>query len=114
MPRLPTPLVAQPALEAYDILGIILQCSNRSCCRQAWFDATIVVGRTVPELQSQARWSHCDQRGALVEAKRLIEAWRRDYNESRPHMAHNGQSPGEFVRNAGLCHGGKVEIAAGF
>ena len=51
---------------------------------------------------------------SLVESKRLIEAWRRDYNESRPHMAHNGQSPAEFARNVGLCHGGKVKIAAGF
>ena len=51
---------------------------------------------------------------SLTEARRLIEAWRRDYNESRLHMAHNGQSPGEFARNAGLCHGGKVKIAAGF
>jgi|TARA_R100001198_G_scaffold24328_1_gene12722 putative transposase len=51
---------------------------------------------------------------SLAEVKRLIEAWRRDYNESWPHMAHNGQSPAEFARNVGLCHGGKVKIAAGF
>jgi putative transposase len=35
---------------------------------------------------------------SLAEAKRLTEAWRRDDNESRPHMAHNGQSPSEFAR----------------
>ncbi|HAF69037.1 MAG TPA: hypothetical protein DCL16_07935 [Acidimicrobiaceae bacterium] len=51
---------------------------------------------------------------SLAEARRLIEAWRRDSNESRLHMAHNGQSPDEFARNAGLCHGGKVKIATGF
>jgi putative transposase len=51
---------------------------------------------------------------SLAEVKRLIEAWRRDYNESWPHMAHNGQSPDEFARNASLCHGGKVKIATGF
>lgn len=51
---------------------------------------------------------------SLSEARRLIEAWRQDYNECRPHMAHNGQSPAEFARNAGLCHDGKVKIAAEF
>ncbi|HAW56954.1 MAG: transposase [Hyphomonas sp.] len=51
---------------------------------------------------------------SLAEARRLIEAWRRDSNESRLHMAHNGQSPDEFARNASLCHGGKVKIATGF
>jgi len=34
----------------------------------------------------------------LDEAKAIVEAWRMDYNESRPHMAHNGVSPGEFAR----------------
>ena len=33
----------------------------------------------------------------LEEAKEIIEAWRRDYNQSRPHMALNGQSPAEFA-----------------
>lgn len=42
---------------------------------------------------------------SLAEAIRLVEAWRRDYNACRPHMAHNGQSPTEFARNNGLCHG---------
>jgi putative transposase len=35
---------------------------------------------------------------SLDEAKTIIEAWRIDYNESRPHMAHNGVPPGEFAR----------------
>lgn len=38
----------------------------------------------------------------LEEVKAIIEAWRRDYNESRPHMALNGQSPAEFAPAAGL------------
>jgi putative transposase len=38
----------------------------------------------------------------LEEAKAIIEAWRRDYNESRPHMALNGQSPAGFAPAAGL------------
>jgi putative transposase len=37
----------------------------------------------------------------LEEAKVIIEAWRRDYNESRPHMALNGQSPAGFAHAAG-------------
>lgn len=51
---------------------------------------------------------------SLEEARKLVEAWRRDYNESRPHMAHNGKSPAEFARISGLCQGGPVKIAAGF
>jgi len=51
---------------------------------------------------------------SLAEAKRLIEAWRRDDNESRPHMSHNGQSPSEFARNVGLCNGGKVKSTLDF
>jgi putative transposase len=43
----------------------------------------------------------------LEEAKEIIEAWRRDYNESRPHMALNGQSPAEFAPAAG--HGGRQQ-----
>jgi putative transposase len=39
---------------------------------------------------------------SLVEAKREIEAWRRDYNETRPHMALNDLTPGEFVRQHSL------------
>jgi putative transposase len=35
---------------------------------------------------------------SIAEAKRHAEAWRRDYNEGRPHMALNGLSPAEFAR----------------
>ena len=51
---------------------------------------------------------------SIDEAKELCEAWRRDYNESRPHMAHNGKTPAEFAEISGLCHSGQVQIAAGF
>lgn len=34
----------------------------------------------------------------LGEAKAIIEAWRRDYNESRPHSALKELAPAEFVR----------------
>ncbi len=51
---------------------------------------------------------------SITDAARLAEAWRRDYNDSRPHMAHNGKTPTEFAEISGLCHGGQVKIAAGF
>ena len=34
----------------------------------------------------------------LVEAQTIIEAWRRDYNEQRPHGALNGLTPREFAQ----------------
>ena len=51
---------------------------------------------------------------SLAEAQRLLEAWRRNYNETRPHMAHNGKTPAEFADISRPCHGGRVQIAAGF
>lgn len=41
---------------------------------------------------------------SLVEAKREIEAWRRDYNGSRPHMALKDLTPSEFARQYSLRH----------
>ena len=39
----------------------------------------------------------------LAEARRLIEAWRIEYNESRPHMALGNLPPLEYIRTqAGL------------
>lgn len=54
-------------------------------------------------------WFH-----SVAEAKRLAEAWRRHYNESRPHMAHKGQTPREFANLSSLCHRDDREMAAGF
>lgn len=34
----------------------------------------------------------------LAEAKQVIELWRREYNESRPHRALAEQTPSEFAR----------------
>lgn len=51
---------------------------------------------------------------SITDAAQLAEAWRRDYNDSRPHMAHNGKTPTECAEISGLCHGGQVKIAAGF
>ena len=33
----------------------------------------------------------------LSEAKEIIEAWRREYNESRPHRALGERTPAEFA-----------------
>jgi putative transposase len=34
---------------------------------------------------------------SLADAKQIIEAWRREYNESRPHRAHGERTPYEFT-----------------
>jgi putative transposase len=38
----------------------------------------------------------------LEEAKAIIEDWRRDYNENRPHSTLNDLAPAEFIRWAGV------------
>lgn len=35
--------------------------------------------------------------GSLKQARRIIEAWRLDYNSRRPHTSLNGLTPTEFV-----------------
>ena len=42
----------------------------------------------------------------------IIEAWRQDYNESRPHMTLNDQTPHEFAWNIGLLGDTKVSFDA--
>jgi putative transposase len=37
---------------------------------------------------------------SLDDARRKIEAWRQDYNESRPHSALQWATPAEFARQA--------------
>jgi putative transposase len=34
----------------------------------------------------------------LAEAKQIIEAWRQEYNESRPHRAHGERTPHEIAK----------------
>ena len=36
----------------------------------------------------------------LAEAQRLIEAWRIDYNENRPHIALGNKTPAEYLLQA--------------
>jgi putative transposase len=50
---------------------------------------------------------------SVSEAKHEIEAWRREYNESRPHMALMGLSPTEFAQKTGLCDEGQKLMAVG-
>jgi len=46
---------------------------------------------------------------SMADAKRKIEAWRRDYNESRPQEALGNRSPKEFALAAGTCASGKTD-----
>ena len=34
---------------------------------------------------------------SLEDARQTLEAWRREYNEERPHQALAGQTPAEFA-----------------
>lgn len=44
----------------------------------------------------------------LDEAKEKIEAWRIDYNESRPHQALTDLTPSEFARRSATCRSAEV------
>jgi len=50
---------------------------------------------------------------SIDEAAATVEAWRRDYNESRPHMALAGLTPREFSRQNGTSMHTEIEKAAG-
>jgi putative transposase len=40
---------------------------------------------------------------SLADARRIVEAWRRDYNQSRPHSSLGYRTPEEFRRGVGDC-----------
>jgi putative transposase len=40
---------------------------------------------------------------SLSEAKQIVEAWQREYNESRPHRALGERTPNEFAGQLGAC-----------
>lgn len=42
---------------------------------------------------------------SLQEAKRLVEAWREEYNEHRPHSSLDGKTPNEVAREEGNLNG---------
>lgn len=44
----------------------------------------------------------------LEEAKQKIEAWRVDYNESRPHQALTDLTPSEFARRSATCQTAEI------
>ena len=50
---------------------------------------------------------------ALNEAQRVIEAWRIDYNVTRPHQSLKDLTPVEFAANYNVDDNGDVDIAAG-
>jgi putative transposase len=50
---------------------------------------------------------------SIDEAKETVEAWRRDHNESRPHMALDGMTPREFSLRTGILPRIEIEITAG-
>ena len=68
--------------------------------------------RVVDSTQAAPAALPCDRDGVCLklnwfrsidEVKKTVEAWRRDYNESRPHMALEGMTPREFsLRNGKL------------
>jgi len=53
-------------------------------------------GRLRDELLNETLFS------GLGHARGVLEAWRRDYNEVRPHSALSNIPPGEFARNITL------------
>ena len=50
---------------------------------------------------------------SLSEAKQLIEFWRRDYNESRPHRALAQRTPSEFARQIAVRSDSEGLLPAG-
>ena len=56
-----------------------------------------------PAPASKARELH-DWFATLAEAKEDIEAWRREYNDSRPHRALGERTPNEFAKESAASH----------
>jgi putative transposase len=50
---------------------------------------------------------------SLAQARRLVEAWRLDYNRARPHSALGYRTPEEFAQHAGQIAAGTFEKSAG-
>ena len=56
--------------------------------------------RRLPEIQASMKKLLDPRKTSEAEAQRLIEAWRVDYNESRPHMALGNKTPAEYLLQA--------------
>ena len=52
---------------------------------------------------------------SLPEARRIIEAWRVDYNRHRPHSSLEQLTPNDFAKLNGPCkrQGGPLELSGG-
>ena len=46
--------------------------------------------------------------GTVPQARRIIEAWRIDYNDERPHTSLNGLTPNEFAKQSNTDHNQNV------
>jgi len=49
---------------------------------------------------------------SLKHARELIEGWRKDYNEARPHGSLNGLTPQEYLENQGFFYP-QVDLTTG-
>lgn len=47
----------------------------------------------------------------LQQAKEIIEAWRKDYNEERPHSSLGGISPSEFLKKIEVTNTERLQLA---
>ena len=53
--------------------------------------------RPAPSALSTVRWYKKAGPITMAETRQIVEAWRREYNESRPHRALGERTPNEFA-----------------
>ena len=51
---------------------------------------------------------------SLNDAQERVDAWRRDYNESRPHSALGQRTPTEFAKNLRRASSSALKLSGGF
>jgi putative transposase len=82
-------------------VGLSLQHQNRfQSTRQA--DGQLLLETFNGSLRDERLTSHWFE--TMEDGKAIIEAWRRDYNETRPHMALNDVPPEEYARHSGALN----------
>ena len=75
-----------------------LACASTSTTRPSPYKCFVeTFNRTLGDKCLNVNWFT-----SIGQARALIEGWRRDYNESRPHMALAGATPAENARRLGL------------